>query len=338
MEKIQLALVGAGGISQIVRLPILKNMEDVELVALCDSDEAKAGIIADKFEIEHVYYDMQELLRREKIDGIVICTPNNFHYPMSLAALERGVPTLVEKPIALNATQAKKIAKKAREKKTPLMVGMNYRFRDDAMILKDFLEKNELGAPFYIKTGWLRNWNRQSHQVWLNDIKISGGGVIMDMGIQLIDLSLWLLGKPSLKSVTTYSYNIYMQSKLEDSALIVIETAQKAVITVEVAWRSHLEKDMNYTHVFGQQGGAFMNPLRLYKELHGNLVNVTPVQHMDKKDFFLSSFEKENRNFVDVIKGKTEPVTPAEDGVYIMTLIDAIYESAKQGKQIVLAN
>jgi predicted dehydrogenase len=129
-----------------------------------------------------------------------------------------------------------------------------------------------------------------------------------------------------------------MQAKVEDSALIVIETTQKAVITVEIAWRSHLENDMNYTHVFGQQGGAFMNPLRLYKELHGNLVNVTPIQHMEKKDFFLSAFEKEIQNFVDVIKGEAEPVSPAEDGVYIMTLIDAIYESARQGKQIVLEN
>ena len=338
MEKVKIALVGAGGISQVVRLPLLKNMEDVELVALCDLDDAKAGIIADKFEIDHVYYDIQNLLRREKLDGILICTPNNFHYPMSLATLERGVATLVEKPVALNAIQAKKIAKKAQEKNTPLVIGMNNRFRDDAMILKDFLEKNELGTPFYIKTGWLRNWNRQPHQGWLNDIKISGGGVIMDMGIQLIDLSLWLLGKPALKSVTTYKFNIFMQSKVEDSALIVIETSQHVVITVEIAWRLHLEKDMNYTHVFGKQGGAFMNPLRLYKELHGNLVNVTPIQKIDKKDLFMSAFEQEIRNFIDVIKGKSEPVTPAEDGVYIMTLIDAIYDSAKQGKQIVLEN
>jgi predicted dehydrogenase len=338
MDKVKLALVGAGGISQVVRLPILKSMEDVELVALCDGDEAKVSFIADKFEINRVYYDVENLLRREKLDGILICTPNNFHYPMSLASLERGVATLVEKPVALNATQAKKIAKKARERKTPLIIGMNYRFRDDAMILKDFLEKNELGDPFYVKTGWLRNWNRQQPQTWLNDVKISGGGVIMDMGIQLIDLSLWLLGNPDVSNVRTYSYTIFGKPKVEDSALIVIETSKRVVITVEVAWRLHLERDMNYTHVFGQQGSAFMNPLRLHKELHGNLVNVTPVQENEHKDVFKSAFVKEIRNFVEVIKGEAEPVTPADDGVYIMNIIDAIYESASQGKQIVLEN
>jgi predicted dehydrogenase len=334
MDKIKIALVGTGSISQIVRLPILKNLEEVELVALCDIDEAKVSFIADKFSIKHVYYDIQNLLKREKLDGILICTPNNMHYPMTLASLHNGVATLVEKPIALNALQASKIEKKSRETGVPLVVGMNNRFRDDAMVLKDFLEKNELGETFYVKTGWLRKWSKQPYQSWMYDPKISGGGVIMDMGIQLIDLALWLIGNPAVKSVRSYNYNIFQESKVEDSALAVIETINKTVITVEVAWRLHLEKDMNYTHVFGKQGGAFMNPLRLYKELHGNLVNVTPVQENANVDVFKTAFDKEIRNFLNVIKGEVEPVTSAADGLYLMKVIDAIYESDKQGKQI----
>ena len=164
-----------------------------------------------------------------------------------------------------------------RKKVALLVIGMNYRFRDDAMILKGFMEKGEIGKPFYVKTGWLRHWSRPKLQNWLTDSKISGGGVLMDMGIQLIDLSLWLLGTPKVKNVRAYSYNLFMEGDVEDSALAVIETVNDEAITVEVSWRMHLEKDMNYAHVFGKEGSAFMNPLRLYKELHGNLVNVTPV-------------------------------------------------------------
>lgn len=334
MSKMKIALVGVGGISQIVRIPTLKKMEDVELVAICDLDEAKVSFIADKYDIPRVYFDIQNLLKREKLDGIFICTPNNLHFPMTLAALDHQIPTLVEKPLALNAEQAIRMAEKANQKKTELVVGLNYRFRDDAMILKEFLDKNEIGQPYYVKSGWLRHWGRPELQNWLTDKKISGGGVIMDMGIQLIDLSLWLLDKPKVTSVYTFTTNLLMKGDVEDSSLVVIQAGDNIVITIEVGWKMHLEKDMNYTHVFGQEGGAFMNPLRLYKELHGRLVNVTPIEMESSVDVFKKSFENEMRNFINVIKGEEKPVTPIEDGIYIMKIIDAVYQSAKLRKQI----
>jgi predicted dehydrogenase len=334
MEKLKVALIGTGGISQIFRIPALQNIENVELVALCDVDEAKVSFIAEKFNIKNVYYDIENLLRKEVLDGIFICTPNNFHYPMALATLEKEVPTFIEKPMALNQTQAERLVKTAKKAKVPIVIGMNNRFRDDAIILKDFLNKNELGDPFYIKTGWLRRWNLEPQQSWLFDKKISGGGVIMDIGIQLTDLSLWLLGLPKVKNVRTFNFNVFAEGSVEDSALVVLQTETNVVITVEVAWRLHLEKDMSYTHVFGKQGSAFLNPLRLYREMHGNLVNVTPVHSTPSADVFKSAFANEIHNFLEVIQGKTEPVTPAEDGIYLMRIIDAIYKSAEQGVQI----
>jgi predicted dehydrogenase len=334
MEKVRIALVGVGGISQVVRIPAVLKMEDVQLVALCDIDEAKLGSVSEKFGVDNVYFDMQTMLRNEKLDGVFVCTPNNFHYPMARLALEHGIPCLVEKPVAMNYEQARRLAEISDQTGITLVIGMNNRFREDAIILKDFLEKNELGAPFYVKCGWLRRWGRQPHQLWMNDRHISGGGVMMDMGIQLIDLALWLMGKPGVKSVRSFLYNIFENSDVEDSGLVVIETADQVVITTEVSWRMHLEKDMNYTHVFGKQGGAFMNPLRLFREMHGNLVNVTPVYSESSIDVFKNSFELEIRNFIEVIKGKTEPVTPAGDGPYIMRIMDAIYESARTGRQI----
>ena len=338
MRKQKIALVGVGGISQIVRIPTLKKNDDVELVALCDIDEAKVSFIADKYDVPHVYFDIQNLLKNEEIDGIFICTPNNLHYPMALASLEEGIATLVEKPVALNAIQAKKLEDKAAEKKATFVIGMNNRFREDAVILKEFLQKNELGNAFYVKTGWLKRWNRHPQLNWLSDVKISGGGVLMDLGIQLIDLALWLVDKPKVKNVRAYCYNIFTKSKAEDSALVVLETINNIAITVEVSWRLHLENDLIYTHVFGTEGGALLNPLRLNKEMHGNLVNVTPMQSNTNIDMFKKAFENEIQNFIDVIMGKAQPATPAADGVYIMKIIDAIYKSSKDGCQIELEN
>ncbi len=334
MEKLSVALVGTGGISQIFRIPALQNIENVELVALCDVDEAKVSLIADKYDINKVYFDFESLINKEQLDGIFICTPNNFHYPMALATLKKGIPTFVEKPMALNFSQAKRLTESAKNANVPLVMGMSNRFRDDAIILKDFMNKDELGVPYYIKTGWLRHWNLEPQQSWLFDKKISGGGVLMDIGIQLIDLSLWLLNNPKVMNVRSFNFNVGAKEGVEDSALAVLQTEENVVITVEVAWRLHLEKDMHYTHVFGEQGSAFLNPLRLFKDMHGSLVNVTPVHSTPSADVFKSAFVLEILNFLEVIRGNAEPVTPAEDAIYLMRIMDALYESAEQGVQI----
>jgi predicted dehydrogenase len=334
METIKLAVVGTGGISQIYRIPALKKFDEIDLVALCDIDENKAVFIADKYQITNVYFDIQNLLRKEEIDGIIISTPNSFHYPMALACLEQKIPTLVEKPLALNASQAKRLVAKASEKKTPLLVGMNNRFRDDVVLINNFLQDNEIGDPFYIKAGWLKQWSRTPQQYWMSDPKMAGGGVIMDLGLPLIDLALWLLRKPKIKNVRTFGYNFALKKEVEDSALVVIETEGKVTITIEVAWRLHLEKDMHYFHIFGEKGSAFLNPLRLTKEIHDNLINVTPKPVQDKTDLMKRTYEKELRNFLNVIRGTEKEQSPGEDAVYLMQIIDAVYESAKCGCQI----
>jgi predicted dehydrogenase len=337
MENIKIALVGTGGISQIYRIPALKKFNEIELMALCDTDETKVGFIADKFLVPKVYYDIQNLLKKEELDGIIICTPNGFHYPMALACLERKIPTLVEKPLALNETLTKRLVEKAKENKTPLLVGMNNRFRDDVVLINNFLQHNEIGTPFYIKAGWLKQWNRIPHHNWMTDPKMAGGGVIMDMGLPLIDLALWLLNKPKIKNVRTLGYNVAYKKDVEDSALVLIETIDKVTVTVEVSWCIHLEKDMNYFHIFGEKGSAFLNPLRLNKEIHDNLINVTPKSVQTKTDLFKRSYENEIQNFIKVIRGEEEAGSPGEDAIYLMHIIDAIYESQKKGCQIDLA-
>ena len=334
MEKTKVAVIGLGSIAQLVHLPNLVKMSNVNLVSVAEINSGRLNTIADKFNIKERYTNYNELLEKSDVDAVIIATPTSAHKDVAVASLKAKKDVLVEKPLARTYNEGKSMVDAAKKNKKKIMVGMNLRYRPDAMILRSILGAGEIGDPFYVKCGWLRRWGRQPHQLWMNDRHISGGGVMMDMGIQLIDLALWLMGKPGVKSVRSFLYNIFENSDVEDSGLVVIETADQVVITTEVSWRMHLEKDMNYTHVFGKQGGAFMNPLRLFREMHGNLVNVTPVYSESSIDVFKNSFELEIRNFIEVIKGKTEPVTPAGDGPYIMRIMDAIYESARTGRQI----
>ncbi len=338
MDKIKTAIVGVGSIAQIVHLPVLRKMEDVELVALCDVDEAKVTKLIEKYRIPRGYGQLDNMLRAQEIDALHICTISHYHFPMAYLALSSGVNVFVEKPLALNAQDADKLLALAKKQDMILSVGMQNRFRDDVAILKQFIDKGELGEIFYIKAGWLRSWGRSSLRDWQKKKQFAGGGVMMDMGLQLIDLALFLSAMPRIKSVRLYDYSLDPQTEVEDAALAVIETQSGMSITIEVSWKMHLEKDMIYTHIFGKEGAAYLNPLRINKELHGNLVNVTPLSgEMSSVERFKKAYENEIHYFYHVLRGEEKNLSSAEDACYMMRLLDALYESGRKRDKVELS-
>jgi predicted dehydrogenase len=336
LEKLKVAIVGTGSIAQIAHLPNWIKIEDAELVAVCDVDRGKVAPITQKFNIPRWYSVLDEMLDKEKPDVLHICTPSLHHFPMAYLALSKGVNVLVEKPLALNFKDAQKISEFAAKNKLTLMVGMHHRFRDDVRILHNFIEQNELGEIFYIKAGWLQKWEKAERAGWHSEKKSSGGGVLIDLGIQLLDLAFFISKFPKLKKVRLYDYHLNPQLDVEDAALAVIETVSGQTITIEISWKMHLEKDTMYTNVFGKNGSAKLNPLRLYQEMHGNLVNVSPIRQDMKGDLFKKAYYKELKHFINVIKGKEENMSSGADAARVMKIIDALYESSKKGEEIVI--
>lgn len=336
MEKMKVAVAGVGHIAQVAHLPVLTKMEDVEVVAICDIDRSKVGRITEKFKIPKWYYIIDEMLKREKLDAIHICTPNVYHYPMSYLALNHGVNVLVEKPMALSSKEAEKLTHMAHEKNLTLMVGMDNRFRKDAMTLRKFIMNDELGEVFYIKAGWIRKWQRMDQQGWHGKKQSAGGGAFMDLGVQLLDLALFLTGLPKIKGVRLYDYSHNPEMDVEDGALAVIQTETGMTITIEVSWSMPLERDMIYTNIFGKNGAAFLNPLRINKELHGNLVNVNPLGPESTHPQFKRSYEKEISHFIETIRGETENISPAEDAVVVTKIVDALYQSARENREVAI--
>jgi len=335
-EKMKVAVVGGGSIAQIVHLPILKKLDEIDIAAICDIDRGKAGVLAEKYGIPNWYYAIEEMFKNETLDAVHICSTNLYHFPMSYLALKKGIHVLVEKPMALNATDAKQLVDIAREKKLTMMVAMHNRFRDDVQILNEFLSNDELGEIYYIKAGWLKSWSKTPVQSWHRKKDYAGGGVLIDLGCQLIDLALFLTNLPKIRSVRMYDYTINPDAEVEEAALVVIETVEQASITIEMSWRMHMDKDMIYTHIFGKKGSAYLNPLRIQKELHGNLVNVTPIMAQKAAERYKKAYENEINHFYNVIGGKEKNLSPAEDAWYIMQIIDALYRSASEKKEILL--
>jgi len=336
MKKLKIAVIGTGAIAQVAHLPIWHSFEDVEVVALCDKNKNKMQWLAERFNIEHCFTDIAALLKLDDLDAVDVCVPTASHMDVGIAALSAGKHVLVEKPMALNFAQAKNMADAAKKYQRKLMVAMNVRFRQDSIILNTFTKQGELGEIFYAKTGWLRRKQNLSINSLLQLKKSSGGGVFMDLGTQMLDVGLWLMGNPKAKTVKASLYSNLKQLPDEDSAAAFINLENGATLTIEVSWTLLSESDFFYTNLFGTNGSALLNPLRVHKELHGNLVNVTPTKRESKENLYKKSYKNELRHFTDCLLQKIDMISSGEEQLERMKILDAVYQSAQSGKEITL--
>src|SRR6185436_16939158 len=205
-------------------------------------------------------------------------------------------------------------------------------FRPDAQLLRTFVQKGDLGEIFLAKAGWLRRRTEWDSDEWRRQKRDSGGGVVLDLGFQMLDQSLWIMGNPEVESVTA-SVHRSRKGEVEDSATAFLRLASGATLTLELTWGLLMEKDFAYVNLFGSGGAALLNPLRIHKGMHGTLVNVTPTMETSRHQYRTST-EAQIAHFADVIRKGARPIGAAEEIVPVMELLDAIYRSAEQGKEV----
>ena len=334
-KSLRIGLVGVGAAAQVSHIPALKRIEDLELVALCDRDPEKAERVALKFQIPRWTNRLDDLLADEAIDAVDICTPNFLHAPMAVAALEAGKHVLCERPLARSAEEAQQMVRAARKADRVLMCAVQHRFRADALLLRKFVEKGDLGEIFLAKGGWLRQRTAWDSDEWRRQKRESGGGVVLDLGFQMLDLSLWVLGRPGVQSVTA-SVHRSRKGEVEDSATAFLRLDNGATLTLELTWGLLMEKDFAYLNLFGSGGAALLNPLRIHKGMHGTLVNVTPTMETSRNQY-KHSIEAQIVHFGEVLRKNAKPLGHAEEILPVMELMDAVYRSAEQGKEVRLA-
>ncbi len=327
-NQIRLGVIGAGGIAQTVYLPTLKKFEDVRVEAICDMDRPKAGFVSQKFNIPRFFGDPQHLLALPEIDGVLILTPTNSHLALTLLALQAGKHVLVERPIARKVSEAEKMVEVAQQTGQILMVGMNHRFRPDAMILKNFITGGELGEIFMVRSGWLKKKGRWSRGDWVIKKRLSGGGVLMDLGLQMLDLSLWMLENPEIENIAAMTFNHTLQLEVEDTIACQLQLKGGKIVTMHASWALPAPETQAYAHFWGTVGGAVLNPLRIDKEMHGNLVNVTPEKSLSPKELHRSSFKYELRHFVECVRHQRQPISSGKEALEMLKVVEAIYKAA----------
>jgi predicted dehydrogenase len=331
MDKLRIGVVGVGWVAQVFHLPILTRLEEAQVVSICDKDRGRADAIGERLGISRRYTDYEEMLGVENLDAVVVTTPTDLHKPVAIAALEAGRDVFVEKPIARHYSEAVEITETARAHKRKLMVGMNNRFRPDTMILKSFVENGEMGKIFYAKAGWLKKLSVDNP--WITRKEKSGGGVFLDLGIVMLDLILWMTGFPEIVRVSSRMYH-HSTKSVEDTCVVFLQLKSGVTVTIEVSWSLQSAEDFFYCQLFGSGGSAMINPLRILKNLHGNIVNVTPAKLESRQNLHKKSYENELKHFVGAARGLHPVVSTGEEAVHRMKIVDAIYGSSKRGKEI----
>ncbi len=332
---IPVGVVGAGNIAQVIHLPVLTRHPDVKVQALCDADASKAAVVANKFGIPHIYDDIAEMLRAEELEAVFILTPNNLHLPMSLIALDYGVHVFLEKPAARNSDEAERIRRKAASAGRMVFVGMHNRFRTDANALRTFLKDRELGDLFFLKAGWLQARHQAIKQPWLFQKNVSGGGVVLDLGVQMIDLAWWLLDKPDPLATKAFSFKVEKSLAVEDFCVACVTFDNQISLSLEVSWDFPVTKDQLFLEVAGENGTGMLNPLRLQKFWHGQIVNITPDVKDSRIAHFKKGYENEVNHFFDYLTGRVSQLeSPIDDAVKVLSITDAIYQSFHDGREI----
>ena len=332
MDKTRVLISGVGGIAQVTHLPILSKMENIEIAGVCDIEKGKAKSIAAKYNIKDHFSDFNEMISKVEADCVFITSPTGSHSDQSLKAFKKGLHALVEKPVARTYSETEKIVHAAKKAGKILMVGMNNRFRPDLMMQESFISAGELGEIFYVKTGFLKK--RSTVEKWALNKKESGGGVFMDLGIVMLDIALWVLKFPKIKSVSAVNY-YHSFKDVEDSSFALLRFANNSTVTIETSWTLHRETDLFYCNAYGREGSTGINPLSIYKQMHGTLVNVTPLKLEKPANIFKRSYEYEISHFINCVRSNTKVLSSGDEALERMKIVDAVYKSAKSGKEII---
>lgn len=335
-EVLRLGVVGAGAVLQVAHLPALKKLKTIEVAALCDSDLPKARALASRFGIPSIYDDIEELLRHEDLEAVLICTPNHLHESHILAGLNAGLHVYVEKPIALGAQSAQRIVRAAERSGQIVMVGMNHRYRPDSQALRSFIQSGELGEVDSLRAAWYMARPARAALGWRQRRNESGGGAMLDLGLTMVDLSLWLSGEPEPSRVSaSLAGGGRGERSVEPSGSAFIVCDGGPSIYVDVTWRHIGEGEFFGVGVRGSKGSASLNPLRVWKEMHGSVHEVSPTGSVQRDSAYLASFRAQWAHFLSAVRHQT-PAPDLGEQVTVLRVMDAIYRSAADGRDVIL--
>lgn len=331
----KIAFAGAGYIINI-HAQAAQALKDVELSAVVEKYPDRAAALAQKFNIQHQYETVGQMLKAGQVDALVIGTPNFLHAPQAIAALNAGLHVMVEKPMAMNARLAEKMMEASLRSGAKLMVAHCWRFDQEVLWLKK--ESEKLGR--IVRTRGIGVHTHWGPSGWFTQKRLAGGGALADMGIHALDTARFLLGDPKPVSVYAKIGTHYQDFDVDDTGLILVEWENGATSLIESGWwQPHADGPEAATQLYGTRGYGQLFPTQL--EL--------PDLEMQKLDVLQSGFEFPRQEhcpqsmydtqmayFVECIRTDQTPVPGAMEGLMNMKVVDAAYKSSRTGKAVTI--
>jgi len=355
-KKLRIGIIGAGGICRGAHLPGYSRMNNVEIVAICDIVREKAQKLADEYGIPHVFEDYRDVIKMADIDAVDICTPNYLHSIIAVEALEQGLHVFCEKPDAVNSAEAEKMKTAAEKNNKILMVMRNNRYSLTSSFLKKYIEAGNMGEIYAARCGWQRRRGIPGKGGWFTTKEQSGGGPLIDLGVHMIDLTMWLMGNPKPVAVSGCTYTKFADNDVSDSvnssfgekkadgtfdvedlAMGFIRFENGACMQIEFSWASNIEKECVFYELRGTKSGASWSTasgkLKIFEEAFGKTVDYLPNIDNSKG---IPIHEANLRHFADVVLNGVEPMFVPQQGINMVKILEAIYKSAEMGKEVLL--
>jgi predicted dehydrogenase len=356
-NELRVGVVGIGWAGQ-QHLKAYEALEGVRIVSLAGMEQDLRDSLQAEYSIPNGFADWKDMLEHGGLDAISVAVPTFLHAPIAIAALERGIHVLSEKPIARNAVEGQAMVDAAHKAGRVLDVAFNHRRRGDIKALKEVIDDGGLGRPYYAKASWLRRSGIPTLGSWFTNPELAGGGPLADIGVHALDYALHLLGEPKVVAVSaaTHSelgpqgrgggsaYSALASShafEVEDFASAFLRLEGGGTLLIEASWATYRETDdlLDFT-VYGTDGGAELKvqgapfpavgQLRVFTEKEGESADyVPPVLPGRAHDAVVE-------DFVTAVRGGAQ-VWGEHDGslaLYRAQIIDACYQSAREQREV----
>ena len=352
-KTLRIGLIGCGGMGRWFHVHRYYAHEPrVEVVAACDLIPERTQTIVDEyFPKAKQYADYRELLKDPSIDAVDICTPNDLHSEIAIAASRAGKHVFCEKPDAIDAKKAAAMRDAAAKAGKVLMVMRNNRFTDAAKYLKRFVEDGRAGEIYAGRCGWQRRRGIPGKGGWFTTKARSGGGPLIDLGVHMIDLAVWLMGSPRPVAVSGQTFCKFAGADdvsdsehssfgdsvkggtfdVEDLAMGFIRFDNGAVLQIEFSWASNIARERRFVELMGTKAGFAIEDakMRIFAEENGELLDIVPPG--EQKD---DGHQRNLKNFVDVLLDGAEPCYKPQQGVDMIAILEGFYKSARLGREV----
>jgi 1,5-anhydro-D-fructose reductase (1,5-anhydro-D-mannitol-forming) len=324
---IRVGIIGFGKMGRI-RANAVKNIKTYHIVSVYDPKLADSSKYSKSKSADHI-------IKNKDIDAVFICTPNYLNKPLTIRALQAGKHVFCEKPPAFTVKEVKEIQKVERKTGKKLMYGFNHRHHGSIKKIKSIIDSREYGQILWMRGRYGKSVDSSFYDNWRSKKKLSGGGILLDQGIHMLDLFLYLAG--NFDEVQAFTSNLYWKLEgIEDNVFALFRNNKTGVVaslhSTMTQWR-HLFA----LEIFLEKGYAVLNGLKTSSGTYGkevlsiakNRTTAPAATWKDEERAVFSandSWQKELEHFYGAIShDRPVEIGNSEDALRVMQMIDRVY-------------